>query len=88
MSGIIRSAVRLGVVACLVMAYQVAEAGELAKVKLALDWIIYGKHAGFYAAVEKGFYREHGLDVTLLRGFGSGGARRSGGPTQFSCLPP
>ena len=72
MSGIMRSAARFGLVACLVMAYQVAEAGELVKVKLTLDWILYGKHAGFYAAAEKGFYRENGLDVTILRGFGSG----------------
>jgi len=72
MSGIVRSAVRLGLVACLVMAYHVAEAAELQKVRLTLDWLVYGKHAGFYAAAEKGFYRENGLDVTILRGFGSG----------------
>lgn len=42
------------------------------KVTFLLDWIIYGKHAPFYVASDKGFYKKYGLDVTYRRGFGSG----------------
>jgi len=41
-------------------------------VKLALDWIVDGVHAGYFVARDKGFYADAGLDVTLSRGFGSG----------------
>lgn len=41
------------------------------KVKFALDWIPIGKHAPFYAAIDKGFYKKAGLEVTITRGFGS-----------------
>lgn len=36
-----------------------------------LDWVPYGKHSGFYAAVDKGFYKAEGLDVKIVRGYGS-----------------
>ena len=42
------------------------------KVKFALDWIPYGKHAMFYVSKDKGFWKDAGLDVTVTRGFGSG----------------
>lgn len=48
----------------------VAQAPE--KVHFALDWIIYGKHAMYYPALEQGIYKKYGLDVTMTRGFGSG----------------
>ena len=50
-----------------------ASAGQAApeKIKFQMDWVIGGKHALFYPAVEKGYYREQGLDVELLRGTGS-----------------
>lgn len=48
----------------------VAQAPE--KVNLALDWIIYGKHAMYYPAIEQGIYQKYGLQVTMTRGFGSG----------------
>lgn len=38
---------------------------SLEKVSLQLDWKYQFEFAGFIAAVEKGFYREAGLDVTL-----------------------
>lgn len=44
------------------------EDGELAPVRLQLKWSHQFQFAGFYAAVEKGFYRESGLDVTLEEG--------------------
>jgi NitT/TauT family transport system substrate-binding protein len=41
------------------------------KLKFQMDWVIGGKHALFYPALEKGFYREQGLEVEMLRGTGS-----------------
>lgn len=40
-------------------------------VKLLLDWIPTGDYAAYYAAVDRGFYKEAGLNVTVERGFGS-----------------
>lgn len=41
-------------------------------VKLALDWIVNGTHAGYFVAFDKGWYGDEGLNVTIGRGFGSG----------------
>ena len=41
------------------------------KVKLALDWVINARHAPYYVALEKGWWKEKGLDVDIARGFGS-----------------
>ena len=40
----------------------------LRKVALQTDWFPQAEHGGFYQALAKGFYREAGLDVTLLAG--------------------
>jgi NitT/TauT family transport system substrate-binding protein len=40
----------------------------LAHVTVQFGWIPDGHHAGFYVALEKGFYKAHGLDVTFLPG--------------------
>ena len=42
------------------------------EVKLSLDWVLNGTHAGYFTALAKGYYRDAGLDVTISRGFGSG----------------
>lgn len=42
--------------------------GPLASVRLQLKWSHQFQFAGFYAAVEKGYYRDSGLDVTLEEG--------------------
>ena len=42
------------------------------KVKFLLDFVPYGKHAMFYVSLDKGFWREAGFDVTILKGEGSG----------------
>ena len=44
------------------------EDGGLDQVRLQLKWSHQFQFAGFYAAVEKGFYRESGLDVALEEG--------------------
>ncbi|SEA98626.1 ABC transporter substrate-binding protein [Rubrimonas cliftonensis] len=36
------------------------------------DWIPSGEHAAYYGAWEKGIYAEHGIDITITRGYGSG----------------
>lgn len=45
-----------------------APSGELTPVKLQLQWFAQSQFAGYYAAVEKGFYEAAGLDVTILEG--------------------
>ncbi len=42
--------------------------GELTKVTLQLKWVTQAQFAGFYAAREKGYYRQRGLDVNLKVG--------------------
>jgi NitT/TauT family transport system substrate-binding protein len=41
------------------------------KVQFLLDFVPYGKHAMFYVSLDKGFWREAGFDVTVLKGEGS-----------------
>jgi NitT/TauT family transport system substrate-binding protein len=48
-----------------------ARAAELKPVTLTLDWIYQGPNAGFMVALDKGFYREAGLDVAMTPGKGS-----------------
>jgi NitT/TauT family transport system substrate-binding protein len=45
-----------------------AETKELKKVVLRLKWVHQAQFAGFYAAVEKGFYKDAGLDVEIRPG--------------------
>src|SRR5262249_42220882 len=42
------------------------------QVTLALDWIVNGTHAGYFVALDKGFYAGNNLDVSIARGYGSG----------------
>lgn len=55
--------------------------GKLVKVSLALDWFPNANHAGIYEALEKGFFKQQGLDVhvytpadpsTILQTVGAG----------------
>lgn len=43
-------------------------------VTLRLNWLIYGFHTPFYLGVEKGFYKQNGIDLTIGEGQGSGRA--------------
>jgi NitT/TauT family transport system substrate-binding protein len=43
----------------------------LEKVTLLLDFTPYGKHAPFFAALDKGFWKDAGFDVTIIKGEGS-----------------
>jgi NitT/TauT family transport system substrate-binding protein len=48
-----------------------AGAQTLEKFPFRLNWTIYGEHAGFFVARDKGFYKEEGLDVEIAEGSGS-----------------
>jgi len=48
-----------------------ALAGELRKVSFRLDTSYLPKHGIFFVALEKGYYKEAGLDVTIVPGSGS-----------------
>ena len=43
-----------------------ASSEEAKKVKVMLDWFPNTNHTGIYAAIEKGFYKEAGLEVEIL----------------------
>jgi NitT/TauT family transport system substrate-binding protein len=43
-------------------------AGE--KVNFSLDWVVSGRHTAYYVALDKGYWKKAGLDVTIRRGFG------------------
>ena len=42
--------------------------GALTPVKLQLQWVTQGQFAGYFAAVDQGFYQKRGLDVQILEG--------------------
>ncbi|MGQ0847597.1 MAG: ABC transporter substrate-binding protein [Actinomycetota bacterium] len=42
--------------------------GELTPVRLQLQWVTQAQFAGYFAAIEQGFYTDEGLDVTILEG--------------------
>ncbi len=40
-------------------------------IRLMLNWVADSEHAGWFAGLEKGFYKEQGLDLTIIPGAGS-----------------
>jgi NitT/TauT family transport system substrate-binding protein len=62
------------VVAALAVSMVVAGAGRAAAdddVTFALNWLPVGEAAGWYTALEKGFFREEKVNVSIVRGLGS-----------------
>src|SRR5215831_6479617 len=60
--------------AAAVAAFIAPAAGQttaLEKFPFRLNWTVYGEHAPFFVALDKGFYKEEGLDVEVLEGSGS-----------------
>jgi NitT/TauT family transport system substrate-binding protein len=51
--------------------FRARAAGALKPVTMTLDWLIEGTNLGFVMALEKGFYRDVGLDVSVSAGKGS-----------------
>jgi NitT/TauT family transport system substrate-binding protein len=45
-----------------------ASSGSLTKVRLQLQWFVQAQFGGYIAALDKGFYKEQGLDVQLKEG--------------------
>src|SRR4051794_41256371 len=41
---------------------------KLSKVRLQLQWFTQAQFAGYFAAVDQGFYKDAGLDVEILEG--------------------
>lgn len=41
---------------------------DLTPVSLQLQWVAQAQFAGYYAALDQGFYEDYGLDVTILEG--------------------
>ncbi len=52
----------------LITAACAAEDDELTPINLQLQWVAQAQFAGYYAAVDQGFYADEGLDVTILEG--------------------
>ena len=48
-----------------------ADAQSLEKFPFRLNWTLYGEHAPFFVALDKGFYKDEGLDVEIVEGSGS-----------------
>ncbi len=47
---------------------QTAAGGNLIPVKLQLQWVTQSQFAGYYAALDQGYYKDAGLDVKILEG--------------------
>ena len=68
----IREKIVIGaVVTALAMLGLHAQAAELTPANIRLDFIIGGKHAPWFVALEKGFYTKRGLKATILGSTGS-----------------
>jgi ABC-type nitrate/sulfonate/bicarbonate transport systems, periplasmic components len=48
-----------------------AKTQALTKVSVRMDFLIRGYHSGFFVALDKGWYKEAGLDVSISEGTGS-----------------
>ncbi len=62
--------VRLGALAALLL-LGLAPAARAGEVVFNLDWLILGRHAPYFVALEKGYYKEAGIDLKIVRGYGS-----------------
>jgi NitT/TauT family transport system substrate-binding protein len=62
----------IGMIALGLAAAGLAQAQEAASLRL--NWLYYGFHSFFPLGVEKGFYKEEGIDLTIGEGQGSGRA--------------
>jgi NitT/TauT family transport system substrate-binding protein len=81
---------RLGKIAFgIVLATTVSAAGSARAdddVRLRLNWMYYGSHAGFAYGKDKGYYKEQGINLDIRSGNGSGSAHRlvANGDSDFS----
>jgi len=61
----------LGIAVCFVFA-GVSNPLAAEKSVFCADWALYGKHAPYIVARDKGFFKAEGIDITIQRGHGSG----------------
>jgi NitT/TauT family transport system substrate-binding protein len=66
-----KSALAAAALALPATSFRARAAGALKPVTMTLDWLIEGTNLGFVMALEKGFYRDVGLDVSVSAGKGS-----------------
>ena len=54
-------------------------------IQFTLDWVVFGRHAGYFVALDKGYYSENGLTVSISRGYGGADSikRAAAGTAQF-----
>ncbi len=57
-----------------IMTTEVTQAAD--SVRLRLNWMYYGSHAGFALGKDKGYYKDAGIDIDVRAGNGSGSAHR------------
>ena len=71
--------------AALSLAPATARAQQADKVHFLMDWIPTGEHAAYYSGWARGTFAEHGIDVTITRGYGSGDtvSKVAAGAAQF-----
>jgi NitT/TauT family transport system substrate-binding protein len=43
-----------------------AQSPKLTDITFSLDFILLGRHAPFYVAIDKGYYRDAGLNVSII----------------------
>lgn len=54
------------------LAFAGGSAEAQTKMNLRLDWSVYGTHAAFYLGIDRGLYRNEGIDLSIAEGSGSG----------------
>ncbi len=64
----------MAIVAPSVLPTAAAPAGQLTRVAYGSDFLISGTTAPIFIAIEKGYFAEGGIDVSVSRGFGSADA--------------
>jgi NitT/TauT family transport system substrate-binding protein len=76
----------MGVVALVAGLGMAGAAHAVDKVRLRLNWMYYGSHAGFALGKDKGYYSDAGIDLDIRSGNGSGSAHRlvANGDSTFS----
>lgn len=72
--------------ACFLLGIASTSASAADKVRVRLNWMYYGSHAGFTLGKDKGIYEKYGIDLDIRSGNGSGSAHRlvANGDSTFS----
>src|ERR671936_553456 len=72
MNGFLRLAAATAATFVVATGAAVAQQAAPEKVQFALNWFAVGDHAAYWVALDKGYYKERGLDVTMENSKGSG----------------